>query len=206
MTDWKSAFDGRLQPGTKPALLLVDPVAAYVEEGSPLLLDTGAETVERMAEVLEEFRKRDLPVAWTGVRYLPDGSDGGQFFRKIPALKVFVGDNPLGQFAPGLTAHDDEAIFIKQYPSAFFGTSLYDWLSARSVDTLYIVGFSTSGCVRASALDALQHGFVPLLVDDACGDRNEDLHSQNLRDLKAKYAEVLGSADVAGALDTGTLP
>ena len=206
MTDWRGAFAGHLKPGSSAALLLVDPVRAYVEEGSPLYLESGAAAEDRMADLLAEFRARGLPVIWTGVRYEEGGKDGGYFFQKVPALEVFVGKTELGGFPDALTPAKGEQVFIKQYPSAFFGTELDAWLKKRGVDTLYIGGFSTSGCVRASALDALQHGFVPITIADACADRDAGLHGQNLRDLGAKYSEIVEASDVPQMLDTGELP
>ncbi|MHA7819781.1 MAG: isochorismatase family protein [Erythrobacter sp.] len=200
MANWHTAFEGHLKPGTSPALLLVDPVAAYIEPESPLYLESGAAAVERMAELATLFRERDLPVIWTGVRYQPGGADGGLFYRKVPVLEIFVGDNPLGDFPASLQPHGDERVVIKQYPSAFFDTGLAERLHEDGIDTLFIGGFSTSGCVRASALDALQYGFAPFVVSDACGDRNADYHGSNLRDLGAKYAEIVTSAEVPALL------
>lgn len=202
MVDWKGAFQGRLEPGQSPALLLVDPVRAYLEAASPLALDSGASARDRMADLAAAFRSRNLPVVWTGVRYCADGSDGGRFFQKVPALQVFAGDNPLGGFPAELAPEDGERVFIKQYPSAFFGTALDQWLHDQGVDTLYLGGFSTSGCVRASALDALQHGFIPMIVADACADRSDDIHAQNLRDLSTKYGEIVQTVEVPGMLDS----
>ena len=204
--DWDNAFAGRLAPGNAPALLLVDPVRAYVEQGSPLFLDSGAAALARMVDLVAQFRARNLPVIWTGVRYDEGGRDGGHFFRKVPALHVFVGDTEWGQFPANLAPIEGERVFIKQYPSAFFGTRLDQWLGQNGIDTVYIGGFSTSGCVRASALDALQYGFVPITVADACADRDADLHRQNLRDLGAKYSEIVSARDVADMLATGALP
>lgn len=200
MADWQGAFAGHLEPGNSPALLLVDAVSAYVEPGSPLFLESGEAAVAKMAELVDLFRRHQLPVIWTNVRYQSGGSDGGHFFRKVPALEVFVGESPLGAFPDGLSPGQGEPVFTKQYPSAFFDTGLAKLLKDRGVDTVYIGGFSTSGCVRASALDALQHGFVPMTVADACADRDADLHSQNLRDLGAKYSEIIESADVQADL------
>jgi len=206
MTDWHTAFAGHLQPGTSPALLLVDPVRAYVDAGSPLYLDTGAAAAARMAQLAAEFRARSLPVIWTGVRYQPGGADGGYFFKKVPALELFVGETQAGSFPRMLQPEPGEKVFLKQYPSAFFGTSLADWLHERSIDTLYIGGFSTSGCVRASTLDALQYGFIPITVRDACADRDAELHGSNLRDLGAKYAEIVTADAVPAMLETRALP
>ncbi len=202
MADWDTAFAGRLEPGTSPALLLVDPVRAYVQPGSPLHLPSGEAALERMADLAAAFRARSLPVIWTGVRYKEGGADGGHFFRKVPALELFVGETEAGSFPEGLQPAQDEPVFIKQYPSAFFGTQLDSWLKERGVDTLYIGGFSTSGCVRASALDALQYGFIPMTVADACADRDDELHGSNLRDLGAKYSEIVMAAQVPAQLDS----
>ncbi|MEE4152587.1 MAG: isochorismatase family protein [Erythrobacter sp.] len=206
MTDWHTAFAGHLQPGTAPALLLVDPVRAYVDAGSPLLLETGAAAVAQMARLAAAFRARARPVIWTGVRYQPGGADGGYFFKKVPALELFVGETPAGSFPHALQPEEGEPVFLKQYPSAFFGTGLAEWLRERGIDTLYIGGFSTSGCVRASTLDALQYGFIPITVSDACADRNAELHGSNLRDLGAKYAEIVVAGDVPHMLETRAVP
>ena len=124
--------------------------------------------------------------------------DGGVFFRKVPALSCFeAGRHPeLAAFAEGLEPVAGETVITKQYASAFFGTTLQPTLSALGVDTVLIAGVSTSGCIRASAVDCCQHGFVPVVVRDAVGDRAPGPHEANLFDLQAKYAEVvsLGAA------------
>lgn len=206
MTDRQEAFAGHLEPGTSPALLLVDPVRAYLEPEFPLYLESGQEAADRMAELLAEFRARGLPVIWTGVRYEADGSDGGHFFKKVPALEVFVGETEAGSFPESLQPTEGEPVVIKQFPSAFFNTNLDRWLDEHGIDTLYIAGFSTSGCVRASGLDAIQYGFVPIVVADACADRGSHVHGSNLRDLGAKYSEVVLAQQVPGMLDTAKLP
>ena len=197
---WNEAFEGHLRPGENPALLLVDPVVAYTDADSPLYLETGDTTVAAMARMLELFRDRKLPIAFTNVEYKPDGSDGGVFFRKVPALKVFLHGSPLGAFPEVLAPRDGESVFTKQYPSAFFETGLQQWLRDREVDTLFLVGFSTSGCVRASTLDAMQYGYVPFVVSDASGDRDDAIQNANLHDLGAKYAEIISSDEVEALL------
>ena len=197
---WDGAFKGQLQPGEKPALLLVDPVIAYVVDDSPLKLETGQATVDAMARLLGLFRERGLPIAFTNVQYKEDGSDGGVFFRKVPALKLFAGEAPLGAFPEELAPAEGEVVFTKQYPSAFFGTELDAWLKESAVDTVYVCGFSTSGCVRASVLDAMQYGYIPLTVTDACSDRSEAIQSANLHDLAAKYSEMVTVDQVSGLL------
>jgi maleamate amidohydrolase len=101
---------------------------------------------------------------------------------------------------PSLAPHDNEPVCTKQYASAFFGTSLASTLRAQGVDCVLLAGMSTSGCVRASAVDAIQHGFIPVVVRDACGDRHPAPHEANLFDLQAKYAEVMTLAQLKSAM------
>ena len=186
-------FGLTLQPGRRPALLVIDFVRAYLVEGSPLY--AGAEPARAAAQaLLEAARSAGIPVLHTNVQYQPGGRDGGVFFRKVPALKCFeAGAHPdLAAFAAGLEPRAGETVITKQYASAFFGTTLASTLTSLGVDTLLIAGVSTSGCVRASAVDACQHGLVPLVVREAVGDRHPAPHEANLFDLQAKYAEVVG--------------
>lgn len=104
--------------------------------------------------------------------------------------------NPLSEYGEGLEPVEGEVVVVKQYASGFFGTSLASTLISLGVDTLIIAGVSTSGCVRATALDACQHGFVPIVVRDACGDRDPKVHEANLFDLDAKYADVVSEQEV----------
>ncbi len=189
-----AGFGGRLTFGTKPALLIVDVVMAYLDPGSPLYagVEEALASNERLAAAA---RAAGVPVIFTNVVYDADGLDGGMFFRKVPALKAFARGAPGGAFPPTLRPHATELVVSKQYPSAFFGTSLASTLHAARFDTLLITGFSTSGCVRASALDALCHGFAPFVVREACGDRDPRPQEQNLFDMAAKMAEVVSEAE-----------
>jgi maleamate amidohydrolase len=192
--NYANAFDGHLTFGQRPALLIVDFVMAYLDTSSPLY--AAAEGALASNErLLIAARATGIPVIFTNVVYQPDGADGGLFFKKVPALRVFIKGSPLGDFPPTLRPLDGEHIITKQYASAFFGTSLASALHAQDIDTLLITGMSTSGCVRATALDALQWGFAPFVVRDACGDRHHAPHESNLFDLQAKYAEVITESD-----------
>jgi maleamate amidohydrolase len=189
-TNYAGAFDGHLPFGKKPALLIVDFVMAYLEPTSSLY--AGVEDALASNErLLAAARGAGIPVIFTNVEYTPGGADGGMFYRKVPALQNFEKGSPLGAFPPSLQPQGDELVVTKQYASSFFGTPLASTLTALGVDTLLITGLSTSGCVRASALDALQHGFAPFVVREACGDRHPAPHEANLFDLQAKYAEVI---------------
>ena len=193
--NYAGVYEGRLQPGQRPALLIVDVVMAYLEEGSALFMDTAAAARDSNARLVKAARAAGVPVVFTNVRYREDGSDGGVFYRKAPVLKAFIEGSPLGAFPPELTPLPGERVFTKQYPSAFFGTGLAEALHAEGIDTLLITGYSTSGCVRASALDAMQYGFIPLVVREGCADRHPAPHEANLFDLQAKYAEVISETE-----------
>lgn len=196
---YAGAFEGRLPPGKRAALVIVDVVMAYLDKSSPLYAGV-EDALSSNERLLAAARASGAPVIFTNVSYRPDGLDGGLFFRKIPALACFIEGSPLAAFPPTLQPRESDLVVSKQYPSAFFGTPLASALHAMNVDTLIITGFSTSGCVRASALDALCYGFVPFVVRDACGDRHPRPHEANLFDLQAKYAEVIGETEAASLL------
>jgi maleamate amidohydrolase len=201
--NYAGAFEGRLPFGLKPALVIVDVVMAYFDKASPLY--AGVEDVLGSNErLLDAARQASIPVIFTNVVYQPGGADGGLFYKKIPSLKVFDEGSPFGDFLPSLRPEDGEIVITKQFASAFFGTSLAKILSEMQIDTLLITGLSTSGCVRATALDALQNGFAPFVVREACGDRHASPHEASLFDLQAKYAEVISEAEATGFLDTPT--
>lgn len=191
----RGGFGQSLAFGSRPALLVIDFVQAYLVPGSPLYAGVEAAR-DGAARLLAAARTARIPVVHTNVAYQPGGRDGGVFFRKVPALRCFVaGAHPeLAAFAPGLEPAGGETVITKQYASAFFGTSLASTLTSLGVDTVLIAGVSTSGCVRASAVDCCQHGFVPVVVRDAVGDRAAGPHESNLFDLQAKYAEVIDLA------------
>jgi maleamate amidohydrolase len=197
--NYKGAFDGHLPFGQRPALLIVDFVMAYLDPASPLY--AGVEDALASNErLLAAARKAKIPVLFTNVVYTPGGADGGVFYRKVPALRLFDKGSALGAFPDSLQPRDGELLISKQYASSFFGTHLAATLTAKGVDTLLITGLSTSGCVRATALDACQHGFLPFVVREACGDRHPGPHEANLFDLQAKYAEVISEAQAVAHL------
>ena len=187
--NYAKAYDHSLTPGTNPALILIDFVQAYFDPDCELYADVDA-ALQSALRVLQVAREKELLTIYTTVVYQAGGVDGGRFFEKALPLKHFLSGGPMGAFAAGLEPRDNELVVSKQYASAFFGTSLASTLTAQGIDTLIITGVTTSGCVRASCVDALSNGFIPIVVSDACGDRHESPHDANLFDMQAKYAEV----------------
>lgn len=189
--DYRAAgFQGRLEAGDRPALLLVDLMHAYFDPDASLCLPDSS-CLDAAATLLEVARAAGRPVVHTRVQFGPGGRDGGWFPTKVPALQALVGSSRANRLMDAVAPDEDEVVVTKQYASAFFATSLASTLTAMRVDTVVLAGVSTSGCIRASATDALQHGFVPIVVAEAVGDRDVSVHEANLFDLQAKYAEVV---------------
>jgi maleamate amidohydrolase len=146
--------------------------------------------------VREAARAAGVPVILTNVVYHPLALDGGRFFEKSKPLRYFLQGNPMAAWPKGLEPHPDELVISKQYPSAFFGTSLASTLTSMGIDGVLLAGVSTSGCVRATCVDAMSHGFRTSVIADACGDRHPAPHEANLFDMNAKYADVVSEAEV----------
>lgn len=196
LEDYEGALFGGSMPTVKrPALIFVDFVRAYLDTSSPLYAGV-EEVVQSAVRILEIARKNNIPVIFTNVEYHDGGRDGGVFYKKVKALKLFDEGSPMGAFLPELMPITTDRVLTKQYASAFFNTGLSEYLSELNVDGLIITGLSTSGCVRATAVDCCQYGFVPLVVRDAVGDRHPRPHDANLFDLQAKYAEVVSEAQI----------
>jgi maleamate amidohydrolase len=197
--NYRGAFDGSLGFGSSPALILIDFVEAYFDKSSPLYAGVD-DALSSALRIREAARTAGVPVIYTNVVYQKGGLNGGVFYRKVPALEVFEFGNPLGRWPVGLDPADNELVISKQYPSAFFGTSLAATLTASGIDTLIITGLTTSGCIRATCVDTMSYGFIPIVVADACGDRHEAPHAANLFDMNAKYADVVDEATVVSYL------
>ncbi len=177
--------------GRHPAVLVIDLVRAYTHPDGPFALPDARAAVDTTAELVDTARDKDVPVYWTVVRYAPGLADGGLFVRKVPALACFAEDAEGNWGDLALEPEANEVVVVKQYASAFFGTTLAPTLAGLGVDTLVVAGVSTSGCVRATAMDALNSGFRPQVVRQACADRTPEVHDNNLADLDAKYADVV---------------
>ena len=200
--NYAGVFDGSLRPGTRPAMLVIDFIRAYTTPGSPLHAPAVAEAVLATPPLLDAARARGVPVVYTRVLYHPSGRDGGLFVRKVGALRAMVEGEPMAAIVPELPPGPDDLVLVKQYASAFFATPLAATLTSLGCDTVLIAGCSTSGCVRATAVDAMQHGFLPVVVRDCVGDRHPGPHEASLFDIQAKYGEVVGLSEALAYLES----
>ncbi|MBI1732289.1 MAG: isochorismatase family protein [Gammaproteobacteria bacterium] len=199
--NYAGVFDNRIGFGVRPALLCVDFVRAYTTEGSPLFAPQVIGAVRETVEVLKAARSAGIPVIHTNVCYTPGAFlDGGVWLKKLPALKMMVPGAPLAETCSEVRPAPGEPVLTKHYASAFFGTSLAALLTAAQVDTCILVGCSTSGCIRASAVDAVQHGFRAIVIRECVGDRHPDPHEANLFDIASKYGDVVGKDEALAYL------
>ncbi|CVE64202.1 N-carbamoylsarcosine amidohydrolase [Serratia nevei] len=190
--NYRGVWDQRLGFGRRPALLAIDFMQAYTTEGAPLFAPGVVSAVEESRELLACARRTGIPVIHTHIRYHAGHfADGGLWVKKAPVMKDMVAGNPLAAFCPPVAPLADEVVLSKQYASAFFGTALAPLLVAQGIDTLLMIGCSTSGCIRASAVDAVQHGFRAMVVRECVGDRHPGPHEANLFDIDSKYGDVV---------------
>ncbi len=195
-SNYKGVFDGGVGFGEKPAVIVIDFVRAYTTPGEKLYAPDVVDAVKQTVDLLAAARAQHVPVIYTRVLYNANGLDGGVFVKKVPVLRTFLADNPMTEIVPELTPAAGDTVLIKQYASSFFGTSLGAMLTALRVDTLIITGCSTSGCVRATALDACQYGFRAIVPRECVGDRHQAPHEANLFDIQSKYGDVVSRAEV----------
>lgn len=192
-------FGNRMGLGKKAGLVTVDFTVGF---NDPNLFGGGNidAAIKRTVGLLDFFRAHGLPVAHTRVVYADDGSDAGVFTLKAPRLKMLTETHPAGQIVPELTPLAGEYIVRKTQASAFFGTNFAGWLTMNGVDTLVITGATTSGCVRATVVDAVGYNVRPIVVTDCVGDRAIGPHDANLFDMGQKYADLMTRDEVIAAL------
>lgn len=188
----------RVGIGQRPALLVVDATVGFTDPSSPLGSDSAAE-LAAIARLLPAFRGRGLPVVYT-VNAYAHPAEASVFRRKIPLLDLLTTDSPLAAIAGCIAPLPGELVLRKSVPSAFFDSPLRQTLANMGVDSVCVCGFTTSGCVRATAVDALQSNFRLTVVSDACGDRDRQAHASNLRDLGLKYGDLLTADELLAAL------
>jgi nicotinamidase-related amidase len=197
-------FHGRAGFGRRPALVVVDVNRGFTDPASPLVCDLD-DVVEAIGRLLDGFRAAGLPVAFTTVAYDDAGKQAASvFIDKVPALLTLEAGSPWTEIDPRIAPRDDEPVLTKLWASAFHGTPFASFLTATGCDTLVVTGASTSGCVRATAVDALQHGYRVLVPRDAVGDRNPSAHEANLYDIDTKYGDVVTSDEVLAGIEGAT--
>jgi nicotinamidase-related amidase len=193
-------FHGRAGLGERPALVVIDVNRGFTDPASQLVCDLD-HVVEAIGELLEAFRATGHPVAYTTVSYDEAAKQAAAaFIDKIPALVTLEAGSPWVDIDPRIAPLPSEPVFNKLWASAFFGTPFQSFLVAHGCDSLVVTGASTSGCVRATVLDALQHGYRPVVPREAVGDRNPDAHAANLYDIDTKYGDVVSVDDVLAAI------
>jgi maleamate amidohydrolase len=199
--NYQGVWGNRIGFGKRPALLVIDFLKAYTIEGAPLYAPGVVKAVAETPSLLAAARMAGVPVIHTRILYLAQNcADGGMWVKKSPVMKSMVSGNELAEFCEEVEPADGELVIVKQYASAFFGTSLASLLHTQGIDTVVMAGCSTSGCIRASAVDAVQHGFRTIVVRDCVGDRHPDPHNANLFDIDSKYGDVVSKEEVIAAI------
>jgi maleamate amidohydrolase len=181
--------------GQRPALLVVDLIKAFTDAKRPLgaNLDTQIKATQALLDVAHE---RGIPVFFSTVRYdEADTRDAGIWRLKQKGVTDLAADTNGHEIDERLDVRKSDSLLLKKYASCFFGTDLVPRLTSRGVDTLIMTGCTTSGCIRATAVDSVQNGFRPMVVRDGVGDRSQAAHEQSLFDLNAKYADVVSLAE-----------
>lgn len=189
-------FGHRIGYGQRPSLLVIDFINGFTDPSYPLGADLDSQ-IGSALDVLDSARASEVPILYTTVKY----DDVGEGFAGVWQLKQYglsslLAGSPAIEIDTRLGRLPSEPVVAKKYASAFFGTDLSSWLISRSIDTVVLVGCTTSGCIRATAVDAIQYGLRPIIVEEAVGDRSVSAHHQALFDLDQKYADVVLRDDV----------
>ena len=176
--------------GSRPAVLVVDFSCGFTDPACALGSDlTGP--VEATRRLLDAAREKGLPVVFTTIGFEPSLRDGGLWLQKVPSLAALQLGGRWVEIDPRLERRPDETVIVKKGASAFFGTNLAAVLISQRVDSIVLCGATTSGCIRATAIDLLQYGFPTLVPRECVGDRAQAPHEANLFDIEAKYADVV---------------
>jgi nicotinamidase-related amidase len=176
--------------GRSPAIVVVDFILGFTDSQSPLGSDLDAE-IEATRRLLDVGRESEIPILYTTTGYSDGLRDAGVFVRKVPSLGVLRQGSEEVRVDPRLGRLPGETLIEKKYASAFFGTALASELTANGIDTVIICGATTSGCVRATVVDAMQYGFRPVVPEQCVGDRSDEAHRANLIDIQGKYGDVV---------------
>lgn len=186
----EKGLGGRIGFGQRPALLVVDLIRGFTDSRSPLAGDLEGQVLATR-ELLARARDARIPVIFSTVAYDTDLQEAGKWIRKIPSNSWLVEGSEWVELDERMERRNDEMLLVKKYASCFFGTDLTARLISKGVDTLIVVGCTTSGCVRATVVDSCSYGFHTIVVEEAVGDRAELPHLASLFDIDNKYGDVV---------------
>ena len=190
----RAGLTHQLGVGKRPALLIVDMQVGFTQlEKSKIAGDFGSQ-IEIINKLISVARAKEAPIIFTAIAYEEEEqADGGLWVNKIPALHSLVLGSELAEIDSRLLSDHADLIVYKKFASAFFGTDLNSILSAKGIDTLIVTGCTTSGCIRATVVDAISYGFRPMVPVEAIGDRAQEPHEANISDINAKYGDVVAT-------------
>jgi maleamate amidohydrolase len=195
-----AGFGGTQGAGQRPALLVVDMSLGFTDRESPLVCDLDS-VVAAIGELLTAAREADIPIVYTTVSYSEaEQATAKAFIEKVPALLTLAAGTRWVEIDPRIAPLPREPLLSKLFASAFFGTSMASLLTSHACDSVIVTGASTSGCVRTTVVDALQHGYRVVVPREAVGDRDPAAHEQALFDIDAKYGDVVPVAQVVASL------
>ena len=197
----RSGLGASVTLGSRPCMLVVDFSCGFTDPACALGSDLTAE-VEATRRLLDVARDRGVPVVFTTIGFDASLKDGGLWLQKVPTLADLQLGGPWVEIDPRLDRREDETVIVKKGASGFFGTNLASVLVSQAVDTVILCGATTSGCIRATAIDLLQYGWPTLVPRECVGDRAQAPHDANLFDIGAKYADVVSVDDALSYLES----
>ncbi|UTD29524.1 isochorismatase family protein [Bradyrhizobium sp. WD16] len=197
----EKGFSRTLGFGQRPALLVVDFINGFTDPASPLGADVARE-ISETNRLLARFRQRRLPIYFSSIEYDdPSATDAGLWRKKITGLEELIAGSSACLVDQRLARRANEALIRKKFASCFSGTGFLSRLVVADVDTIVVAGCTTSGCVRATVVDACQSGIRPIVAQDAVADRLADTHRQSLTDITLKYGDVMPVDDIISSVD-----
>ena len=199
----RARFGQSVTLGTRPAVLVVDFSRGFTDHECTMGAELTQE-VEATNRVLAVAREGGIPVIFTTVGFEPNLKDGSLWLQKVPGLEELIVGSKWVEVDPRLKRREDETVILKKGASAFFGTNLASILVSQGIDTIVMCGATTSGCIRATAIDLLQYGYPTLVPRECVGDRAPDPHEANLVDIQAKYADVVSVEEAVDYIESVT--
>ena len=196
----KRGYGRRIGMGRAPAVLVIDFSIAFTGGRSEFPGGDFKAEIAQTLRILKEARGKKLPVFFTTIAYEDPARDAGYWGKKVPWLEHCRAGTRLVEIDPSLERQPTEPVIVKKFPSSFYGTALEEMLRKQGVDTLVLCGCTTSVCVRATALDAMQHGYRAIVAAEAVGEFDAGIHALNLADLNARYADVMPVDEIVHAL------